>query len=152
MGVLACAVSTSVNFASLIVTLVLLSNLLVALYLVFMKSIMIKTESDEWKLLTHSSAVLSMILIPTVVLSGEYTTLVTAEDIGGFYSHLIYNGLMGFLVNASLFVLVKYTSALTACIFELVRTCVQMVLCFFIWHDSLSVLVCVNAMLRLTFV
>jgi len=100
-----------------------------------------KMDNNEWSLLTHNSAVLTVILLPAVFISGEYDLLITAEDIGGwgFFKHIIENGLVGgFLANLALFVLIKHTSALTACIFGILRSCTQMILSYLIWGDSFS--------------
>jgi drug/metabolite transporter (DMT)-like permease len=139
VGLFLCA-NSGVGISWWNITLGMASNFFVVFYLVSVKDTLSYVGNSEGVLLTHMSAMLVVMLAPTVYIAGEYKLLVAAEDIGDwdFYAHLVNNGTLGFLSQLSLVTLLKYADVHTACIFNTIKSCLHMILAFFIWHDPLT--------------
>eukprot|EP01112_Ceratiomyxa_fruticulosa_P018952 TRINITY_DN6134_c0_g2_i3.p1 TRINITY_DN6134_c0_g2~~TRINITY_DN6134_c0_g2_i3.p1 ORF type:complete len:347 (-),score=60.68 TRINITY_DN6134_c0_g2_i3:355-1395(-) len=129
-----------VNFSWLGVIFGVTSSFFVALYGIYVKKILPKTEGNEWKLLSYNTALSIPMLFPIVVISGEFSGI-TQEPLiydSEFWVVMTITGVFGYLISLAIFLQIKLTSPLTNTISGTVKACVQTILSVLIWNNDVT--------------
>ncbi len=115
-----------------------LSSLFVALHGIKVKSVLDVMNKDEWKLILYNTQLSVVLLLPILWASGEISdVLLYLEDLGAeskipaategdlstshFWFLMVLASILGFLINVSVFLLIKNTSPLTSVIVGAVK-------------------------------
>ena len=93
------------------------SSCFVALYGIYVKKKLVIVDNNEWRLLHYNTFMATVILLPLVWLSGEFSFLSDPEIhfLGefSFWNIMIITAVAGFLINIAIFLQIKVTTPLT---------------------------------------
>jgi len=116
------------------------SSFFVALYGIFVKKVLPKTDGNEWRLLSYNTALSIPMLLPIVIISGELSGLSEEPLIydSEFWIVMTITGVFGYLISLAIFLQIKLTSPLTNTISGTVKACVQTILSVLIWNNDIT--------------
>jgi GDP-fucose transporter C1 len=112
-----------------------LSSVFVALYSIVVKKVMDVLDKNEWLLIEYNTPIAIVSLAPFVWWSGEFEVL-TSRKSGRFWFLQTCAGVVGFIINISIFLNIKYTTPLTHNLSGTVKACLQTWLAFIIFPGS----------------
>jgi len=119
------------------------SSCFVALYGIYVKKKLAILDNNEWRLLHYNTFLATVILLPVVWLSGEFSFL-KDEDVvyflwePSFWTVMTVTAVAGFLINIAIFLQIKVTTPLTNTISGTAKACVQTLLGWMIFRNEVS--------------
>ncbi|KAI9359728.1 hypothetical protein BD770DRAFT_385390 [Pilaira anomala] len=116
---------------------------LIAMYGVYLKKTLTSLKNDFWSVIQYNTLMSIAILIPLVILSGELKEIfknVWFLDEFGFWLQMVITGLTGFGINASMLLLLMYTTPLTATVASTVKTITQTFIAALLFGNRLTFL------------
>ncbi|GAA5815541.1 hypothetical protein MFLAVUS_009053 [Mucor flavus] len=115
----------------------------VSIYGIYLKKTLTSLKNDFWCVIQYNTLMSIVILTPLVVLSGELRDIFTTVwfwDEFGFWLQMIITSITGFCINASMLLLLMYTSPLTATVASTTKTIVQTFVATLIFGNRMSLL------------
>jgi GDP-fucose transporter C1 len=113
----------------------IVSSLFVALYAIMVKESISLLDGNEYLLIEYSTLIAIIALAPMVLLSGEFVVLAEGRPVI-FWLRQTIAGLVGFLVNIAIILNIKYTTPLTHNLSGMVKACIQTLLAFVVFPQS----------------
>lgn len=117
------------------------SSACVALYGIYVKKSLPIVGNNQYRLLHYNTTLAILILGPIVLFSNELQMIWTNVKFlsnATFWALMIFTGITGFGINISIFLQVKYTSALTNTISGTAKSCVQTILAALVFKNTIS--------------
>lgn len=117
------------------------SSVFVALYGIYVKQALSQVDNNQWRLLHYNTTLSLFLLLPLILISGEFSQLVNYEKVlynAHWWLLILVTGLTGFLINISVFLQIKVTTPLTNTISGTAKACVQTLLAAIIYRNPIS--------------
>jgi GDP-fucose transporter C1 len=112
-----------------------LSSIFVALYSIVVKKVLDVLDKNEWLLIEYNTPIAIVSLAPFVWWSGEFEILKSRKSIRFWFLQSC-AGVVGFIINISIFLNIKYTTPLTHNLSGTVKACLQTWLAFIVFPGS----------------
>jgi GDP-fucose transporter C1 len=118
------------------------SSVFVALYSIYVKKGLPIVEGNHWKLMMYNTVMSILLLVPVMVVAGEYDIVVNhplIEDFN-FWFTMTLTGLAGFLLNIAIFLQIKYTTPLTHNLSGTAKATIQTLISVAIYQNEITFL------------
>ncbi|KCV71884.1 hypothetical protein H696_01293 [Fonticula alba] len=116
----------------------------VSLYGLFVKQKLAVVDDNEWLLQEYNTALASVLMIPLIILSGEWNSLMNSPSdlamlyMPRFWAIMSITALAGWMINLAMFLQIKTTTPLTNSISGTAKSCVQSLLAWMIYKNPVS--------------
>jgi GDP-fucose transporter C1 len=117
------------------------SSAFVGLYSIYVKKSLPIVGNNQYRLLHYNTTLAILILGPIVLLSDEPNMIwdnVAFLDSASFWALMTFTGITGFGITVSIFLQVKYTSALTNTISGTAKSCLQSILAAIVFKNTIA--------------